>query len=120
MIDLESYYRTYFKQMNEGIALDNDAPFNRFSSYLLDSLERIKKRLGGERYQKVAKQMQGALKKQKDSGDIELHRIWIESLLTSYYDPMYEYQLEHKQQRFIFRGNSYQILANQKKILDLD
>lgn len=124
VIDLERYYRNYTKQRDMQTSNDNtlesDAPFKQFSSYLLDSLARIKKRLGGERYQKIEQQMQDALQEQKKSGNIDLHRIWIESLLTSYYDPMYEYQLENKQQQFVFRGNSHQILANQKKILDLD
>lgn len=124
VIDLERYYRNYYKQRDMQTSNDNtlesDEPFKQFSSYLLDSLARIKKRLGGERYQKVEQQMQDALQEQKNSGNIDLHRIWIESLLTSYYDPMYEYQLENKQQQFVFRGNSHQILANQKKILDLD
>lgn len=124
VIDLERYYRNYTKQRDMQTSNDNtlesDAPFKQFSSYLLDSLARIKKRLGGERYQKIEQQMQDALQEQKNSGNIDLHRIWIESLLTSYYDPMYEYQLENKQQQFVFRGNSHQILANQKKILDLD
>ncbi|MCU7800467.1 MAG: tRNA 2-selenouridine(34) synthase MnmH [gamma proteobacterium symbiont of Lucinoma myriamae] len=122
VIDLEEYYRTYYKHrdLQTNNTLESDEPFKQFSSYLLDSLARIKKRLGGERYQKVEQQMQDALKEQKSSGNIVSHRIWIESLLTTYYDPMYEYQLESKQQRLIFRGNSHQILANQKKILDLD
>lgn len=124
VIDLEKYYRNYYKQRDMQASNDNtlesDEPFKQFSSYLLDSLARIKKRLGGERYQKVEQQMQDALQEQKNSGNIDLHRIWIESLLTSYYDPMYEYQLENKQQQFVFCGNSHQILANQKKILDLD
>lgn len=124
VIDLEKYYRNYYQQRDMQASNDNtlesDEPFKQFSSYLLDSLARIKKRLGGERYQKVEQQMQDALQEQKNSGNIDLHRIWIESLLTSYYDPMYEYQLENKQQQFVFCGNSHQILANQKKILDLD
>lgn len=128
VIDLESYYRTYYKQdykqknrhTKNDSTLENDEPFKLFSSYLLESLARIKKRLGGERYWKVEQQMQDALNEQKNSGNIELHRIWIESLLTTYYDPMYEYQLENKQQQLIFRGSSHEILANQKKILDLD
>ncbi|MCU7939788.1 MAG: tRNA 2-selenouridine(34) synthase MnmH [gamma proteobacterium symbiont of Bathyaustriella thionipta] len=123
VIDLESYYQNHFKYNNKhsliNSKLDNEQPFIQFSNYLLESLQRIKKRLGGERYQKVERQLQAALKEQKNTGDIELHRIWIESLLTTYYDPMYEYQLEKKQQRLVFQGSSHQILANQNKILDL-
>lgn len=120
VVDLEAYYRNYFQQHGDDNSSAGDAAFTQFSDYLQDSLRRIKKRLGDERYQQVVRQMQEALALQKSSGEVALHRIWIESLLTSYYDPMYEYQLEKKYHRLTFRGNSHQILANQKKILDLD
>lgn len=113
VIDLEDYYNNYCQDQQENA-------FQLFSDYLLASLERIQKRLGGERYQKVMLQMQAALKEHKVSGQVELHRVWIESLLTLYYDPMYDYQLEKKLERVIFRGNSHQILSNQKKNLDMD
>ncbi len=117
VIDLREYYINYCHEVMPE-ATDNDA-FELFAQYLLDSLQRIKKRLGGERYQKINQQLQAALDEQKASGQVDMHRIWIESLLTLYYDPMYDYQLEKKLDRVIFRGSSHQILANQKKILDL-
>lgn len=64
--------------------------------------------------------MQKALAEQKANNDIQLHRVWIKSLLTLYYDPMYEYQLKKKQKNLVFSGGSHQILSNQKKILDMD
>ena len=117
VIDLREYYINYCHEIMPE-ATDNDA-FELFAQYLLDSLQRIQKRLGGERYQKINQQMQAALDEQKASGQVDMHRVWIESLLTLYYDPMYDYQLEKKLDRVIFRGSSHQILANQKKILDL-
>ena len=33
------------------------------------------------------------------------HLPWIERLLDWYYDPMYDYQLERKNERVIFRGD---------------
>lgn len=113
VIDLENYYNNYCN------SAEDDA-FKLFAEYLMASLERIKKRLGGERYQKISQQMTTALEEHQSSGQVDLHRIWIESLLSLYYDPMYDYQLENKQNKVIFRGNSHQILANQKKILDMD
>ncbi|MCW8929702.1 MAG: tRNA 2-selenouridine(34) synthase MnmH [Gammaproteobacteria bacterium] len=117
VIDLENYYKLYLSPESE--SHDNEA-FQLFSDYLLDSLKRIQKRLGGERYQEVNQQMQEALEEHKHSGKVDLHRIWIKSLLTLYYDPMYDYQLEKKPNKVVFRGNSHQIISNQKKILDMD
>ncbi|MCK5648418.1 MAG: tRNA 2-selenouridine(34) synthase MnmH [Gammaproteobacteria bacterium] len=113
VIDLENYYNNYYPATK-------DNAFKLFAEYLLASLERIKKRLGGERFQTISRQMHEALEEHRNSGQLDLHRIWIESLLTLYYDPMYDYQLEKKHLRVIFRGNSHQILANQKKNLDMD
>lgn len=117
--DLENYYNSYFSNLPDDQKQNEDA-FNLFSNYLLDSLERVQKRLGGERYKKIAQQMHEALEEHRSSGQVTLHRIWIESLLSLYYDPMYDYQLEKKPNQVIFRGSSHQIMANQKKILDLD
>jgi tRNA 2-selenouridine synthase len=119
VIDLYAYYQRYCQEY-KGETNTVEIAFEQFSDYLLASLARIKKRLGGERFQKINAQMQEALAEQQASGAIESHKIWIESLLTSYYDPMYDYQLEKKQARLIFTGNAHEILANQKKILDMD
>ena len=121
VIDLHAYYERY---LADNPVQDDDPQFSKpafemFSGYLLNSLERVKKRLGGERYQSISKLMSAALNEQQSSGSVAQHKLWIEALLTSYYDPMYEYQLEKKQERVIFRGNSHQILANQNKILDM-
>ncbi|WP_198263840.1 tRNA 2-selenouridine(34) synthase MnmH [sulfur-oxidizing endosymbiont of Gigantopelta aegis] len=113
VIDLVAYYKNYY-------AYSSEDAFQVFADYLQASLERIKKRLGGERYVLILEQMKLALEEQKLSGQVDLHRIWIESLLTQYYDPMYDYQADKKSQRVIFRGSSHQILANQKKNLDMD
>ncbi len=117
VIDLESYYHHYYAQSEQADESADGKAFQAFSDYLLDSLTRIKKRLGGERYQKITQQMQDALHEQKNSAEISGHKIWIESLLTLYYDPMYDYQLEKKQKHLIFQGNSHQILTNQKDLL---
>jgi tRNA 2-selenouridine synthase len=43
-------------------------------------------------------------------GDTELHREWIHSLFADYYDPMYDYQLNKKLQRVVFRGDKQEFL----------
>ncbi|MFP6815842.1 MAG: tRNA 2-selenouridine(34) synthase MnmH [Pseudomonadales bacterium] len=61
------------------------------------ALDRIRKRLGGTRHREVAESLATGF----ETGD---HEHWIELLLTWYYDPMYDYQLEQKQKRVIGRG----------------
>ncbi len=124
VIDLLDYYQNYVRINNDQEIKGSEqhleqAAFEQFSKYLLDSLERVKKRLGGERYQGIRKLMASALNEQRDNGSVVQHKLWIESLLTSYYDPMYEYQLEKKRKLVVFRGNSHQIKSSQSKILDM-
>jgi tRNA 2-selenouridine synthase len=74
------------------------------SEKLQNDLARIRKRLGGERYQQVSATMAAAFAAQHASGDLSLHREWIVTLLERYYDPMYEYQLAQRKGEVIFRG----------------
>lgn len=79
-----------------------------FSQYLFASLERIEKRLGSERKNSLMTIMKEAISYQKQASGLasfEGHRVWIKKLLTEYYDPMYDYQLEKKAARVILRGN---------------
>ena len=62
------------------------------------ALERIRKRLGGNRHREVVESLARGF-------EIGEHERWIEQLLTWYYDPMYDYQLDQKQQRVIARGD---------------
>ena len=75
-----------------------------YAEYMLASLGRVRKRLGGARYLIIAEQMQAALNQQLVEGETELHRVWIEAMLSQYYDPMYDYQLGKKSERVRFRG----------------
>jgi len=76
-----------------------------FAERLQQSLRNIHKRLGGERYQRLAVLMDEALAEQLRSGRVDLHRGWIEGLLREYYDPMYAYQRESKAARIEFSGD---------------
>ncbi|MBA2483910.1 MAG: tRNA 2-selenouridine(34) synthase MnmH [Nitrosomonas sp.] len=84
--------------------------FERFSHYLQESLWRIQKRLGLERYKVAAELMNKALQTQFSSGDTQQHEAWITLLLTEYYDPMYEYQIRKKQELVVFRGDNAAVL----------
>ena len=76
-----------------------------FAQSLTDSLARIERRLGGENFKIIRKLLNEALDTQLRQGSIDDHRLWIEALLTQYYDPMYDFQLAKKSDRIVFRGS---------------
>ncbi len=78
---------------------------------LLESLDRIRKRLGGERHRDIRGLMQQAFAVQAATGDIEAHRAWIAALLETYYDPMYNYQLSRHSGEMLFRGDRAAVIA---------
>ncbi|HSC80620.1 MAG TPA: tRNA 2-selenouridine(34) synthase MnmH [Chitinolyticbacter sp.] len=85
--------------------------FERFAERLLQSLDNIQKRLGGERHARLRAILQAALEEQGRSGAVDLHLGWIEGLLREYYDPMYVYQRESKAARIEFAGNAAAVVA---------
>ncbi|MBA4501795.1 tRNA 2-selenouridine(34) synthase MnmH [Marinobacterium marinum] len=96
----------------EFVTLQGEADgFSAYAQRLQQSLKNITKRLGSERYQRLASQMDAALSHQRETGDVALHRDWIAALLTEYYDPMYRFQSERQAERVVFRGNREQVLA---------
>lgn len=75
-----------------------------FSGYLLSALDRIRKRLGGERHVQLRSLMESALAQQAENGASDGHNAWIKNLLELYYDPMYDYQLGRKPGTVVMRG----------------
>ena len=87
-----------------------DDAFEQFSCYLLESLSRVQKRLGLERYREITSMMEAALQHQKCAEDPSEHEGWISRLLTEYYDPMYAYQMGNDQEEPLFRGSYDEVL----------
>ncbi len=67
------------------------------------AMGRIKKRLGGKLWQAIV----DALNQGFANGD---HAPWVELLLTQYYDPMYDYQLQKKRSRVVHEGSWASVL----------
>ncbi|SFL86683.1 tRNA 2-selenouridine(34) synthase MnmH [Marinobacter zhejiangensis] len=88
-----------------------EAGWSNFSDYLLSALHRIRKRLGGERYQQLHQLMESALQQQRTQDNLGGHDAWIQQLLVDYYDPMYDYQLSQKEGRIVVRGNPDELVA---------
>lgn len=82
----------------------------RHCDKLLADLARIRKRLGGLRHQEVEGLIREAFAQQWSAGSLEGHRRWIALLLEGYYDPMYEYQLEQRGGKQLYKGNRRQVI----------
>lgn len=104
---VERILRDYVvSQLGDHVALHGqEQGFEAYAEQLLKGLSSITKRLGGERYQRLHAIMEEALRRQRDSGDVALHRDWIAGLLREYYDPMYAFQRESKGARIVFSGD---------------
>ncbi len=74
-----------------------------YKTSMFSSLDRIKKRLGGECHNRLYQLMDKAFS--DTDGDSDFHRDWIKTLMVEYYDPMYDFQLKKKQPRIIERGS---------------
>ena len=84
--------------------------FEAYKLHHLDSLDRIRKRLGSERHSQATKLLQAALDEHGSTGETIQYVEFIELLLKDYYDPMYDYQLSKKQNRIVFSGDSAAII----------
>lgn len=106
---VEHSYENYILQNLEDLmAQDAARGFDHFAAGLLESLERIQKRLGGQRYAEFKAIMQDALVAH-EGGNPEAHKAWISELLTGYYDPMYEYQMNNRTKPPLFRGTESEV-----------
>ena len=85
--------------------LGEEEGFSAFSQYLIQSVNGIKKRLGGKLHTEFIALLERALAAQQQCNDTSLHLDWIALMLEKYYDPMYHYQLEKKQSRVVFSGD---------------
>jgi tRNA 2-selenouridine synthase len=104
-----SYENYILGNLAELQASNTENAFEQFSASLLESLERIRKRLGTERYSNLKSAMTTAITRHHQ-GDPEHHRVWIATLLTEYYDPMYDYQLSQRERAPIFHGDEQAVV----------
>jgi tRNA 2-selenouridine synthase len=83
----------------------------KFREQILGNLNRIRKRLGGDRHKELTEIFSDAMNEFERSGNADGFRPGIEVLLRDYYDPMYDYQQSRRDGREIFRGNKDEIVA---------
>ncbi|USE38622.1 tRNA 2-selenouridine(34) synthase MnmH [Endozoicomonas sp. SCSIO W0465] len=99
------------------VAYGEQQGFEQFTEGLSGSLYRIRRRLGGERYQQLTDILEKAIQQHKTAGIIEGYSPLISDLLNNYYDPMYDYQLGQKEGKIIVRGNQKKIRESYRKLL---
>lgn len=96
-------------------ALHGDRGADLHRERLLGDLQRIRKRLGGERQQRIARLLEAAFAEQARRGSVEAHRAWIEPLLTEYYDPMYAHQMAQRRGCRLFTGSREALVAHARE-----
>ncbi|MCE3011860.1 MAG: tRNA 2-selenouridine(34) synthase MnmH [Proteobacteria bacterium] len=79
---------------------------NNDQSFFRERVQRISKKLGGQRTREILEQMQGAF---QGAPSIEAHSAWISQLLGEYYDPAYEFSLAKHKEKIVFRGGADEV-----------
>ena len=69
----------------------------------LQSVNRIKVKLGGKEYTDLCRAIEIAFSHKEQDPDV--HKKWIIHLLKIYYDPLYKYSLSKKNRATLFQGN---------------
>ncbi|MCX2979867.1 tRNA 2-selenouridine(34) synthase MnmH [Halieaceae bacterium IMCC14734] len=85
--------------------------------YLLEGLDRIRKRLGGAAHVELRAEMEAAFTAQDRDNATSHHQGWIRHLLVKYYDPMYDYQLERRDGQIMARGSRQEITEQARTML---
>lgn len=75
------------------------------------SLQQIKNKLGGLRFDEVLKDMKLAQEEVRRYQHSEVHFHWIEKLLKYYYDPLYEKSIQQRNPLVIIKGDFNEILS---------
>lgn len=103
-ITLDEYVTEAQKEYIE-LAGSVDEGLDQWLEYIIASVMRLKKRLGGDRLKTMLDLIQEAHSEHLRTGCIDKHKDWIHMFLKEYYDPMYQYQIDNNTKDIIFRGN---------------
>lgn len=81
-----------------------DAGLLEWYAAMEESGDRIARRLGGKNLRRMKEMLAAGHREQLATGDPSLHIEWVQMLISEYYDPMYDYQLEKDTRKVVFRG----------------
>ncbi len=82
-----------------------EAAVAAFGERARKGLDRIRKRLGGQRHREFGELLDAGLAEIERGAELDAMRAFIRRLLTEYYDPMYDYQLAKRAERIAYRGD---------------
>lgn len=89
--------------------IDPEHAMQRLHDYAAGNLSRIQKRLGGERYQRLVGLLPAAIEDiRRGAGWPNLDAI-IATLLTDYYDPLYQHKTSQRNARIIAQGDATEL-----------
>lgn len=87
-----------------------DEGLHLWLDYILNSMEKAKRKLGGQRYSDFVYLAKNAFEHQVGLENNDGHLLWIQAFLKDYYDPMYAYQLEQNRPKIGFQGTKFEVL----------
>lgn len=87
-----------------------DEPWLALQAHVCDNLQRIRKRLGGERCDSLISRVPGAVQALRDSEDWGGFDHIIAVLLEQYYDKLYAHKMKSREQRAVFTGDRQAVL----------
>ena len=97
----------------EYVAQFGDAEgLKKLQTHLLESLSKLHKRLGGERYARMQQAMRDAVTLLDEKADYTAFGSVFGELLLDYYDPMYDYQMSSKKERIVYNGSREDVLQH--------
>lgn len=91
-VRVENIYRDYVTNNNQ--------------SFFSQRVQRISKKLGGQRTREILAQIESAF---HGVQSVEAHSGWISQLLREYYDPAYEFSLAKHKEKIVFRGGADEV-----------
>lgn len=110
---IEITYQEYILDaLSENQALLGDEAGEKvWAEKLLGSMDKIKKRLGGQRHKELRVMMEEAIDVFVQKGEGTIFKQLIGELLLHYYDPMYDYQIEKKRESVAMQGDGKAVIA---------
>ena len=97
------------ESQKEYISTYGEEGLEKWFDYIYESMNRVKKKLGGDKFNIVINELDKAYKNQLSTGNIDLHRNWIERFLRDYYDPLYKYSIEKHNYDLLYKGNTEEV-----------
>jgi tRNA 2-selenouridine synthase len=91
------------------IANDPEQGWDQVEVQLRQSLQKIRKRLGGVCHDQLQQWVPIALMQVRQNQDYSGFDTFIQILLAQYYDPMYEYQMQQQEREVIFTGSRQEV-----------